>query len=257
MLQHSQPFFKLLSMLVEFVGGPPGMPPYTHFVLQRLWEVSHLTLQQYLLSVFHSSPCFLYWKTNPSWIVVKCRSEGNTIYYLDRWSVTFQGLSLQPTRAFSHICSFLINPFYNSTRHWTTETWNWWSVCEENVLDCVPLFRCLLLLSFGVSFNCSVSPVCAVSVISRQLFMIIHWPSLFDQQLTKIAPHPCLEWLTTQVTRNKLAAGWTLDQMSGWVEHYLIAHNNVRVRNGKLVQTCQSSASVWVIAMSEFAIVSR
>nr|KAG5696977.1 hypothetical protein BaRGS_008439 [Batillaria attramentaria] len=87
LLQHSQPFFKLLSMLVEFVGGPPGMPPYTHFVLQRLWE------------------------------------------------------------------------------------------------------------------------------------------------LTKIAPHPCLEWLTTQVTRNKLAAAWTLEQMGGWVEHYLIAHNNVRVRN--------------------------
>ncbi|KAL3205409.1 hypothetical protein MRX96_011301 [Rhipicephalus microplus] len=36
----SGPFFKLLSMLVEFGGGSPGMPPFTSLVLQRVWEVS-------------------------------------------------------------------------------------------------------------------------------------------------------------------------------------------------------------------------
>ncbi|KAL1475021.1 hypothetical protein MTO96_037596 [Rhipicephalus appendiculatus] len=36
----SGPFFKLLSMLVEFAGGPPGMPPFTSLVLQRVWEAS-------------------------------------------------------------------------------------------------------------------------------------------------------------------------------------------------------------------------
>ncbi|XP_048258866.1 ubiquitin carboxyl-terminal hydrolase 34-like isoform X4 [Haliotis rufescens] len=85
--EQSQPFFKLLSMLVEFVGGPPGMPQYTQYVLQRFWE------------------------------------------------------------------------------------------------------------------------------------------------LTKCCPQQCLEWMTGQVTRNKLAQAWTLNQMDNWVEPYLIAHNNVRVRN--------------------------
>ncbi|XP_021379697.1 ubiquitin carboxyl-terminal hydrolase 34-like isoform X3 [Mizuhopecten yessoensis] len=86
-IEHSQPFFKLMSMLVEFGGGPPGLPPFTQYVLQRFWE------------------------------------------------------------------------------------------------------------------------------------------------LTKSCPQPCLEWMSTQVTRNKLASHWLLNQMESWVEPYLIANNNVRVRN--------------------------
>lgn len=39
-IEHSQPFFKLMSMLVEFGGGPPGLPPFTQYVLQRFWDVS-------------------------------------------------------------------------------------------------------------------------------------------------------------------------------------------------------------------------
>lgn len=86
-IEHSQPFFKLMSMLVEFGGGPPGLPPFTQYVLQRFWE------------------------------------------------------------------------------------------------------------------------------------------------LTKSCPQPCLEWMSSQVTRNKLASHWLLNQMESWVEPYLIASNNVRVRN--------------------------
>ncbi|XP_077536768.1 ubiquitinyl hydrolase 1 puf isoform X3 [Haemaphysalis longicornis] len=36
----SGPFFKLLSMLVEYSGGPSGMPPFTSLVLQRVWEAA-------------------------------------------------------------------------------------------------------------------------------------------------------------------------------------------------------------------------
>ncbi|KAM7288964.1 ubiquitin carboxyl-terminal hydrolase 34 [Ixodes scapularis] len=36
----SGPFFKLLSMLVEFAGGLPGMPAFTSLVLQRIWEAA-------------------------------------------------------------------------------------------------------------------------------------------------------------------------------------------------------------------------
>lgn len=39
-IEHSQPFFKLMSMLVEFGGGPPGLPPFTQYCLQRFWDVS-------------------------------------------------------------------------------------------------------------------------------------------------------------------------------------------------------------------------
>lgn len=39
-LQAANPFFKLLTMLMEFAGGPPGMPPFASYILQRIWEVS-------------------------------------------------------------------------------------------------------------------------------------------------------------------------------------------------------------------------
>lgn len=39
-LQAANPFFKLLTMLMEFAGGPPGMPPFASYILQRIWEVN-------------------------------------------------------------------------------------------------------------------------------------------------------------------------------------------------------------------------
>ncbi|XP_077867964.1 ubiquitin carboxyl-terminal hydrolase 34-like [Saccoglossus kowalevskii] len=45
----AQPFFKLLSMLVELVGGgPPGMPPFTTLILHNIWEVAECSPQQCL-----------------------------------------------------------------------------------------------------------------------------------------------------------------------------------------------------------------
>lgn len=40
--QAANPFFKLLTMLMEFAGGPPGMPPFASYILQRIWEVQHV-----------------------------------------------------------------------------------------------------------------------------------------------------------------------------------------------------------------------
>lgn len=45
--QAANPFFKLLTMLMEFAGGPPGMPSFASYILQRIWEV--------LLSLTHSN----------------------------------------------------------------------------------------------------------------------------------------------------------------------------------------------------------
>lgn len=41
-LQAANPFFKLLTMLMEFAGGPPGMPPFASYILQRIWEVQNV-----------------------------------------------------------------------------------------------------------------------------------------------------------------------------------------------------------------------
>jgi ubiquitin carboxyl-terminal hydrolase 34 len=43
-----QPFFKILSMLVETSGGLPGVPPFTPIILQRIWEVSEFNPIQVL-----------------------------------------------------------------------------------------------------------------------------------------------------------------------------------------------------------------
>lgn len=47
--QHAQPFFKLLTLLVEFNTGtttpPPGLPNFIQIVLHKMWDVSlHLVL---------------------------------------------------------------------------------------------------------------------------------------------------------------------------------------------------------------------
>ena len=51
-------------------------------------------------------------------------------------------------------------------------------------------------------------------------------------QLAESCPLQCLEWLSQQAARNKVAHTWTLNTMDNWVEAYLIGYNNVRVRNG-------------------------
>ncbi|XP_033107296.1 ubiquitin carboxyl-terminal hydrolase 34-like [Anneissia japonica] len=43
-----QPFFKLLSMLVDMVGGPPGLPAFTPLILQRMWEIAEYNPHQVL-----------------------------------------------------------------------------------------------------------------------------------------------------------------------------------------------------------------
>ncbi|XP_071963584.1 ubiquitin carboxyl-terminal hydrolase 34-like isoform X2 [Antedon mediterranea] len=43
-----QPFFKLLSMLVDMVGGPPGLPNFTPLILQRMWEIAEYNPHQVL-----------------------------------------------------------------------------------------------------------------------------------------------------------------------------------------------------------------
>ncbi|XP_065067715.1 ubiquitin carboxyl-terminal hydrolase 34-like isoform X1 [Rhopilema esculentum] len=63
-------------------------------------------------------------------------------------------------------------------------------------------------------------------------------PSFSNLILPKMAqvaeqnPGLYIDWLTSQVPRNKTAHQWTLQNLDLWVERYLIADNNPRIRNG-------------------------
>lgn len=46
-------------------------------------------------------------------------------------------------------------------------------------------------------------------------------------------PQSALDWLATQAPRNKVAHAWIFQSAENWVENFLMAHNNSRVRNGK------------------------
>ncbi|XP_074662968.1 ubiquitin carboxyl-terminal hydrolase 34-like [Tubulanus polymorphus] len=50
-------------------------------------------------------------------------------------------------------------------------------------------------------------------------------------EVVEYCPQPCLEWLSAQVTRNKIIHSWVMQHLEHWVELYLIGHNNPRVRN--------------------------
>ena len=61
-------------------------------------------------------------------------------------------------------------------------------------------------------------------------------------EVLEYCPFQCLEWLANQVIRNRMARNWTLQKMEAWVELYLMAHNNVRVRNGERRNDTQLTA---------------
>lgn len=44
-------------------------------------------------------------------------------------------------------------------------------------------------------------------------------------------PQSALDWLAIQAPRNKIAHAWVLQSAESWVEQFLLAHNNSRVRN--------------------------
>ena len=87
---------------------------------------------------------------------------------------------------------------------------------------------------------------CRISIVSIKLTLkcIVCYV-----QLAESCPHQCLEWLSTQVLRNKMAASWTLQNLDFWVETYLISYSNLRVRNG--MPHVLSMLSLWIIIGSD------
>ncbi|XP_050545386.1 ubiquitin carboxyl-terminal hydrolase 34 [Daktulosphaira vitifoliae] len=86
-----------------------------------------------------------------------------------------------------------------------------------------PFFKMLTLLSEGsVGGNGGLPPF--TEFILKNLW-----------QSTENGPQVALEWLSLQVPRNKQVSAWVLNGMDTWVERYLMAHGNARVRSGASV----------------------
>ena len=49
--------------------------------------------------------------------------------------------------------------------------------------------------------------------------------------LAKTCPQAALDWLSIQANRNRYVQSWLVSTMENWVEQYLVAHQNQKVRN--------------------------
>ncbi|XP_034239169.1 ubiquitin carboxyl-terminal hydrolase puf isoform X4 [Thrips palmi] len=83
---------------------------------------------------------------------------------------------------------------------------------------CQPFFKILTLL---VETNGTPTGLPCFS----QLVLARIW------DVAEYCPQATLEWLSAQVPRNKLVHNWVLQGLDTWVEHFLIGHNNQRVRS--------------------------
>ncbi|XP_039283222.1 ubiquitin carboxyl-terminal hydrolase 34 isoform X3 [Nilaparvata lugens] len=83
---------------------------------------------------------------------------------------------------------------------------------------CQPFFKLLTLLT-EMSGGPNGLPCFTQLVLSR----------VWD--VAEVCPHSALEWLAIQVARNKIAHQWVMQNLDTWVEHYLLAHVNQRVRS--------------------------
>ncbi|RWS31314.1 hypothetical protein B4U80_00975 [Leptotrombidium deliense] len=81
-----------------------------------------------------------------------------------------------------------------------------------------PFFRILSMLVEHVNESAGVP-----------LFSKFIYPRIWE--IAEQNPLHCLEWLTAQVPRNKTAHSLVLRHLDTWVEYFLLAHNNQRVRN--------------------------
>lgn len=85
---------------------------------------------------------------------------------------------------------------------------------------CQPFFKLLTLMVDSSAGSAPGLPCFSQLVLSRTL------------EVMEVTPQSALDWLALQVPRNKLAHAWVISGLDNWLQHYLIAHNNQRVRSG-------------------------
>lgn len=93
------------------------------------------------------------------------------------------------------------------------------SMSKQQTDNCQPFFKILTLLTEPANANGPGLP-CFSQMVLQNIW-----------EVAEFWPQNALDWLATQVPRNKLAHHWVLQSMDRWVEHYLIAHGNQRVRS--------------------------
>lgn len=89
---------------------------------------------------------------------------------------------------------------------------------------CQPFFKILTLLTESSSQS-SAGPSglpCFTQLVLQKVW-----------EAAECCPYSALDWLSLQVTRSRMVHQWVLSSMDSWLEHFLIAHSNQRVRNGK------------------------
>ncbi|KAK9875298.1 hypothetical protein WA026_007696 [Henosepilachna vigintioctopunctata] len=87
---------------------------------------------------------------------------------------------------------------------------------------CQPFFKILTLLTEN-------TPQASVASSSQPCFTQLVLQKVWEA--AESCPYSALDWLALQVTRNRLVHQWVLSSMDSWLEHFLIAHHNQRVRN--------------------------
>ncbi|CAH2011093.1 unnamed protein product [Acanthoscelides obtectus] len=90
--------------------------------------------------------------------------------------------------------------------------------------SCQPFFKILTLLTESPNAQSGPS-ASAQQPCFTQLVLQKVWDA------AECCPYSALDWLALQVVRNRLVHAWVLNSMDSWLEHFLIAHNNQRVRN--------------------------
>ncbi|EDW39044.1 GL13871 [Drosophila persimilis] len=83
---------------------------------------------------------------------------------------------------------------------------------------CAPFFKLLTLLT-----ETQGGPV------GLPCFTQLILPRMWDA--AEYCPQSVLDWLSLQATKNKIAHAWILQSAEQWLEQFLLAHDNTRVRN--------------------------
>ncbi|KAM8704007.1 hypothetical protein ACLKA7_008606 [Drosophila subpalustris] len=83
---------------------------------------------------------------------------------------------------------------------------------------CAPFFKLLTLLT-----ETQGGPV------GLPCFTQLVLPRMWDA--AEYCPQSVLDWLSLQATKNKIAHAWILQSAEQWLEQFLLAHDNTRVRN--------------------------
>uniref|UniRef100_A0A1I8PAA3 DUF3517 domain-containing protein n=1 Tax=Stomoxys calcitrans TaxID=35570 RepID=A0A1I8PAA3_STOCA len=253
------PFFKLLTLLTETQGGPSGLPCFSQLVLQRVWDAAEYCPQSALDWLAFQAPknkIAHAWilQSADTWVEQYLLAHHNSRV---RNAAAYLLVSLVPSQPFR--ANFRIHSLHklssSSSTHIYRELSNDAQIILHNIINlllrlrhlihalcrwderlanqiitmlftsvtkhtelCGPFFKLLTLLT-ETQGGPSGLPCFSQLVLQRV------WDA------AEYCPQSALDWLAFQAPKNKIAHAWILQSADTWVEQYLLAHHNSRVRN--------------------------